>query len=50
MNFPLQYFTTDYYFLELHEIYQMIFDARYGRFVGMNHSGRREEFLGKGVK
>ena len=50
LNFPLQIFITDQHAYSLHQIYQMIFDARYGKFVGMNHSGRREEFLGKGVK
>lgn len=50
MNFPLQYFVTDQYELELHKIYQMIFDAHYGRIVGMNHYGTREQFLGEGVK
>ena len=46
MNFPLQIFVTDQHAFELWEVYQMIFDAHYGKFVGMNHSGRREEFLG----
>ena len=50
MNFPLQYFTTDFYYLELHEIYQMIFEQRYGRIEGINHGGTRECFLGEGVK
>ena len=44
-SFPLQFFVTDYYDFELWEIYQIIFDAHYGKFMGMNHGGRREVFL-----
>ena len=50
MRLPVTIFTSDFYFLELHEIYQMIFEEQYGRIVGMNHSGTREEFLGEGVR
>jgi len=47
MNFPLQFSVTDLYAYELWEIYQMIFEQRYGKFEGMNHSGTREEFFGR---
>ena len=50
MNFPLQYSTNDIYAFEMWQIYQMIFEQRYGRIVGMNHSGTREQFLGEGVR
>jgi len=48
-NFPVQFCITDTHAYELWEIYQMIFEARYGRIEGVNHCGRREEFLEKAV-
>ena len=50
MSYPLQFFITDLYAHELWEIYQMIFDAHYGRIEGMNHGGTREQFLGESVR
>lgn len=50
MTPPLQYFITDRYAFELWQIYQMIFEQRYGRIEGMNHGGTREQFLGEGVR
>ena len=50
MSHPLHFFVTDLYAYELWEIYAMIFDAQYGKFVGMNHSGTREQFFGRVVK
>ena len=49
-NSPLQFFITDTHAWELWQIYQMIFEQRYGRIEGMNHGGTREQFLGSDVK
>ena len=50
LGYPLQYFTNDLYAFEMWQIYEMIFNAHYGRIEGMNHSGTREQFLGETVK
>ena len=50
LSFPLQYSANDLYAFEMWQIYQMIFEQRYGRIEGMHHSGTREQFLGEAVK